>query len=230
MRKIGLVGGTGPESTLMYYKELNSRIDALTEREAMPDIAIESVDFRRAWRYVSEERYGLLADYLTEKLDNLIKGGAEVVSLSAVTMHVVFDEISSRISYPLISIPGAVRDHILENGIKRVGLLGTLYTMEMDYMSKPLQEAGIGVAIPSASERSMIGKRIFEELENGIVKESTLAEFRNIINRMKDEEGIEAVILGCTELPLLLNSSNCPVTCLDSVDIHIAKLIEEAMR
>ena len=89
MKKIGLVGGTGPESTAMYYKALNTEIDRLTNGRSMPDIAIESVNFRRAWDYVVKKQYDLLADYLAEKANALIAGGAEVVSLTAVTMHVV---------------------------------------------------------------------------------------------------------------------------------------------
>ncbi|MBQ2481080.1 MAG: aspartate/glutamate racemase family protein, partial [Treponema sp.] len=91
MKKIGLVGGTGPESTLMYYKKLNAEIDKLTEAKAMPDIAIESVNFRRAWDYVSNAKYDLLTDYLAEKVKCLVSSGAEVVSLTAITMHMVFD-------------------------------------------------------------------------------------------------------------------------------------------
>ena len=93
MKKIGLVGGTGPESTLMYYKELNSRIDEMTGNIAMPDIAIESVDFRKAWNMVVTEDYEALADYLSEKINLLKKSGSEVISLTAVTMHIVFDLI-----------------------------------------------------------------------------------------------------------------------------------------
>ena len=158
MKKIGLVGGTGPESTIMYYKKLNTEIDKLTEGKAMPDIAIESVNFRRAWDYVSNAKYDSLTDYLAEKVNCLISGGAEVVSLTAITMHMVF-----------------------------------------------------------------------EELEIGIIKESTLAELVDIINGMKEKDGIEGIILGCTELPLILNSDNCPVECFDAVDIHLKKLISLAM-
>ena len=91
MKKIGLVGGTGPESTIMYYKKLNSEIDKLTDGKAMPDIALESVNFRRAWGYVSNNKYDLLTDYLVDKINCLISGGAEVISLTAVTMHMVYD-------------------------------------------------------------------------------------------------------------------------------------------
>ncbi len=93
MKKIGLVGGTGPESTLMYYKELNTRIDSMTGGKAMPDIAIESVNFRKAWSFVENAKYYELIDYLSEKVESLKKGGADIISLTAGTMHVVFDQI-----------------------------------------------------------------------------------------------------------------------------------------
>ena len=229
MRKIGLVGGTGPESTLMYYKELNSRIDALTEGSAMPDVAIESVNFRKAWGFVERGEYDKLTDYLSEKVECLKAGGAEIISLSAVTMHIVFGQIAAKTNTQLISIPKAVRDEAVAREFKCVGLLGTIFTMEQDYMKKDLEDAGIRVVVPQKDERELIAKRILEELEVGIVKESTLKEFTAIIERMRSEDGIEAVILGCTELPLLLNKDNCPVYCLDSVEIHLNKLVELAM-
>lgn len=229
MRKIGLVGGTGPESTLMYYKELNSRIDALTEGSAMPDVAIESVNFRKAWGFVERGEYDKLTDYLSEKVECLKAGGAEIISLSAVTMHIVFGQIEAKTNTQLISIPKAVRDEAVAREFKCVGLLGTIFTMEQEYMKKDLEDAGIRVVVPQKDERELIAKRILEELEVGIVKESTLKEFTAIIERMRNEDGIEAVILGCTELPLLLNKDNCPVYCLDSVEIHLNKLVELAM-
>lgn len=229
MKKIGLVGGTGPESTVMYYKQLNSEIDRLTNEKAMPDIAIESVDFRRAWDYVVTEKYDALTDYLSEKVESLVSGGAEVVSLTAVTMHMVYDEVSEKTGAELVSIPKAVSEEIVSKGIKKVGLLGTLLTMEEDYMKKDLRTSGVEVFVPNEEERALVGKRIYEELEKGIVKESTLKELTDIISRMKKEDGIEGVILGCTELPLILNSDNCPVMCFDSVEIHLKKLVSLAM-
>ena len=229
MKKIGLVGGTGPESTLMYYKELNSRIDSLTDGKAMPDIVIDSVDFRRAWSYVVDERYDLLTDYLSEKVDNLKKSGAEVISLTAVTMHAVVDEICEKTGADLVSIPKAVCKEAKCRGYKTIGLLGTALTMDKDYMKKDFREAGINVIVPDKSDQELVAKRIYEELENGIVKDSTLKEFQEIIMKMKENYGIEALVLGCTELPLLLNNDNCPVPCLDSVEIHIKELIELAL-
>ncbi|MCR5459584.1 MAG: amino acid racemase [Acetatifactor sp.] len=226
MKKIGLVGGTGPESTLSYYKKLNEEIDKVTCEKSMPDICIESVNFRRAWEYVVKDDREALTEYLAEKVRLLKAGGAQVLSLTAVTMHMVFDELEKRIGVTLVSIPKAVCEEIVKAGIKKVGLLGTMVTMEQDYMKKDLTAAGVEVFVPNEQERELVAKRIYEELEKGIVKESTLQEFQQLIRRMKDENGIEGVILGCTELPLLLNSGNCPVPCFDSVEIHLRKLVE----
>ena len=201
MRKIGLVGGTGPESTLMYYKELNSRIDAMTGGKAMPDIAIESVNFRRAWDYVSSGDYDALADYLSEKVLCLEKTGSEIIALTAVTMHAVSDQIEAKTGVSLLSIPKAVCREALN---------------------------GIDVVVPDPADRQLVARRIYEELEQGIVKESTLKEINEVIDRMKIRDGIEAVVLGCTELPLLLNDRNCVLPCLDSVAIHICELIQAA--
>ena len=93
MKKIGLVGGTGPESTIMYYKELNSKIDAATECKEMPELSIESVNFRKAWGLVETKRNEELADYLSEKVNNLAKSGAEIIALTAATMHIVYEEV-----------------------------------------------------------------------------------------------------------------------------------------
>ena len=229
MKKIGLVGGTGPESTLMYYKELNTRIDQLTNEKAMPDLAIESVDFRKAWAYVSSGEKDKLADYLSEKVSCLKSTGCEVISLTAGTMHLVINEIEKKTGVSLVSIPKAVADEAVIKGYTKVGLLGTIFTMEQDYMKKDLIDAGIEVCIPDKEDRELVAKRIFEELELGIVKEETLKEFQDLISKMKNGQGIQAVILGCTELPLLLNEKNSPLPVLDSVEIHIKKLIDLAV-
>lgn len=228
MKKIGLVGGTGPESTIMYYKELNSKIDEATCCKSMPEIVIESVNFRKAWELVSAEKYKELADYISEKVNCLAESGAEIIALTAVTMHIVFDEIENNTNISLVSIPKAVCSEIVEKGYNKVGLLGTIFTMEHDFMKKDLLYAGVDVIVPDKSDREIIAKRIYEELEVGIVKESTLQEFNEIIKKMKDMYGIEAIILGCTELPLLLNDENCLLPCLDSAAIHIKKLVELA--
>lgn len=230
MKKIGLVGGTGPESTLMYYKELNARIDNLTGGRAMPDIAIESVNFRKTWDYVSSGSYEKLSDYLSGKVNSLKLAGAEVIALTAGTMHIVFDNIEKTTNVQLVSIPKVVCEEAVRRKYKKVGLLGTIFTMEQDYMKKDFIEAGIEVVVPGKEDRALIAKRIYEELEFGTVKETTLQEFNTILAKMQKDHGIEAVVLGCTELPLLLNAENCVLPCMDSVDIHITALVDLAMQ
>ena len=121
-----------------------------------------------------------------------------------------------------------MRDEIQNRGYKKVGLIGTIFTMEQDYMKKDLVQAGIDVVVPEKADRELVAKRIYEELEQGIVKESTLKELNEVIGRMKEMTGIESIILGCTELPLILNDENCILPVLDAVEIHIKKLISLA--
>ena len=176
MKKIGLVGGTGPESTVLYYKELNTKIDEATGGKNMPELSIESVNFRKVWEWVSSGQQEALAEYLSEKVNCLVKGGAEIITLTAVTMHLVIDEIESNTKVSLVSIPKAVSEEAVERGYKKVGLLGTIFTMEQDFMKKDLRDSGIDVIVPDEAERKLIARKIFEELEFGIVKESTLRE------------------------------------------------------
>ena len=137
------VGRTGPESILMYYKELNSRIDAMTNETTMSDIAIKSVNYRKAWKLAVEERHEELSDYLAEKVICLKNSGAEVISLTVGTMHIVYDKFVEKSGVPLISIPKAVSEKIVSRSMKRVGLLGSIFTIEKDYMKKDMIAAGI---------------------------------------------------------------------------------------
>ncbi len=172
--------------------------------------------------------YSALADYLSEKVLCLQKTGSEIIALTAVTMHAVADQIEARTGVSLLSIPKAVCREALRRKYRKIGLLGTLFTMEQDYMKNDFIQNGIEIVVPDPADRQLVAKRILDELELGIVKESTLEEINEIIDRMRISNGIEAVILGCTELPLLLNDRNCILPCLDSVAIHISELIQSA--
>ncbi len=225
MKKLGLVGGTGPESTMVYYRELNKRIHEKTNGEEFPEIVIESVNLYKALGMVASENYGGLEEYLSKAVSNLEGCGADIVALTAGTMHVVFEELESRAKVPLISIPETVAEFAVSKGYGKVGMLGTIFTMEKEYLSKAFVKKGIEVVVPSAADRVLANERISKELEYGIVKETSTRELISVIEKMKNEAGIEAVILGCTELPLALNKDNCPVDCLDIMEIHIQKLV-----
>lgn len=226
MKKIGLIGGTGPESTLVYYKELNSRLNKLADGKAFPEIAIESIDLFKALNLVANEKYSELTDYISDRIKNLENGGAEIIALTAATMHVVYDSLKPKANKPFISIPGTAAEYAVSKGYKKVGLLGTIFTMEKDYLSKAFVAKNIEVITPSKEDKEIVHQIIANELEYGIVKEDSRFTLISVIKKMQEESGIEAVILGCTELPLALNKDNCPVDCLDIMEIHIQKLVE----
>lgn len=226
MKKIGLIGGTGPESTLVYYKELNRRIDARNGGTDFPEIIIESLNLCKALGFVANEQYEELSNYVLNAIGNLERSGADIVALTAGTMHVIYDKVKNKVNVPFISIPETAAEYAFAKGYKKVGLLGTIFTMEKDYLSKAFIERGIEVIVPDKDGRELVNKRISKELEYGIVKESSVNELIKVIKNMKDEHGIEAVILGCTELPLAINNDNCPVDCIDIMEIHIQKLVE----
>lgn len=229
MKKIGLIGGTGPESTLVYYRELNTRINEKTLGRKFPELSIESVDLFTALKYVSEEKYDELTEYLYGRIINLEAGGAEIVALTAATMHVVYENLKDRVSVPFVSIPESAAEYASKKGYKKVGMLGTVFTMEKDYLSKAFENLGIEVVVPDKESRVTVNDIISKELEFGDVKAASVEKLISVIKEMVLKEGIEAVILGCTELPLALNNDNSPIPCLDIMDIHIDRLVEMAL-
>lgn len=159
-------------------------------------------------------------------INNLAKGGAEFAALSANTPHIVFDRLREKSPIPLISIVEAACEEAKRRELKKIGLLGTVFTMTGEFFKIPFLKNGIQMIIPSVEEMELVNEKIFTELELGIIKEETLLSFQQIISRMKDENGIEAIVLGCTELPLLLNDGVSPVPCLDTMQIHINSIID----
>lgn len=226
MRKLGLVGGTGPESTLVYYRDINRMIHERTGGKEFPELAVDSINLYRALDYCKEKQYEELTSYLLCSITNLAKGGAEFAALSANTMHIVFDSLKEQSPIPLVSIIDTVCEEAKRKGLKRIGLLGTVFTMTGQFFKEPFIRQGIEIVTPSNELMELVNDRIANELELGIVRESTTQELINVIQKMKDNGAIEAVVLGCTELPLALNDGNSPVPCLDTMALHIEKLVD----
>lgn len=226
MKKLGLVGGMGPESTIPYYHDIVYGVQERVGKDFFPNLTIESVNVFDVLRLCSEYKYDELTDYLMNAINNLEKSGADFVALSANTPHIVFDKLKEKSTVPLVSIIEATRDEAIRLNKHKLGLLGTIFTMAGDFFKIPFQNSDIEIVIPNAEEMEFINKKISSELELGIVKEETLRSFQKIIERMKRENGIEAIILGCTELPLLLNDKVSPVPCLDTMKIHIQSLVD----
>lgn len=226
MKKLGLVGGMGPESTIPYYHDIVYGVQKKVGKDFFPNLTIESVNVFEVLQLCKDENYDELVTYLMRAINNLIKSGADFVALSANTPHIVFDRLKMKSSVPLVSIIEATRDEAIRLNMKKIGLLGTIFTMTGEFFKKPFEDSNIEIVVPTEEEMEFVNHKIGAELELGIVKEDTLESFQAIIERMKKENGIEAIILGCTELPLLLNDEVSPVPCLDTMKIHIKTLVD----
>lgn len=224
MKKLGLIGGMGPESTIPYYHDIVHGVHARAGR--FPLLSIESVDVFHVLRLESEGRLGELADYLSVAIERVANAGAEVGALCANTPHIVFEELQARSAIPLVSIVDACRDEARRREFSKLGLLGTMPTMEGDFYHRAFRAAGMELAVPDADDRRYVARKISEELEFGILREDTRVGLASVVRRMRDEESIQAVVLGCTELPLILNDGVTCVPCLDTINIHVASLIE----
>lgn len=226
MKKLGLVGGMGPESTIPYYHDIVYGVQETMGKSIFPELSIESVNVFTVLKLCDEKKYDELTEYLMSAINNLARSGAEFAALSANTPHIVFDRLREQSPIPLISIVEATCEEAKHRKLKKIGLLGTVFTMTGEFFKAPFVKNGIQVVIPTENEIKMVNEKISTELELGVVKEKTLLLFQNIINRMKDENGIEAIVLGCTELPLLLNDEVSSVPCLDTMQIHISSIIK----
>ncbi|MCR5218286.1 amino acid racemase, partial [Treponema sp.] len=228
VKKLGLIGGTGPESTLVYYREINRIVNEACGKKHFPEIAIESVDLYKALELVANKDYQELESYLWGKIQNLLNCGCEIIALTANTMHIVYKQLKDRLSksskVPFVSIVDTAREYAQEMGYSRVGLLGTIFTMKEDFFKKEFSKTGIEVFIPSEEELPCVNKIIYNELEHGLVKPESQKILIENIARMKASSQIQAIVLGCTELPLALNSDNSPLPCIDIMNIHIQKL------
>lgn len=229
MKKLGLVGGMGPESTIPYYHDIVYGVHEKLGGDVFPELTIESVNIFKMLEYFKQEDYDGLTGYLMNAANHLIQGGADLVALSANTPHIVFDRLQELSAVPLVSIIEATKDEAVRLKYQRIGLLGTIFTMKGDFFRKPFEESGIEIITPTDEEMAYLNQKIISELELGIVKEDTLRDFQKVIRRMQEENGIEAIILGCTELPLLLNDKVSPVPCLDTMKIHIQTLVEKIL-
>ena len=226
MKKLGLIGGMGPESTIPYYHDIVYGVQEAIGEQEFPELTIESVNVFKVLGLCGEQKYDELTEYLMRAIDNLAKSGADFAALSANTPHIVFDRLKEQSPIPLISIVEATCKEAQKREVKKIGLLGTIFTMTGEFFKTPFVENGIDIVVPTQEEMNLINERISTELELGIVKEETLDDFQQIITRMRDEDGIEAVVLGCTELPLLLNDEVSPVPCLDTMQIHIQTIVK----
>lgn len=225
MKKLGLVGGMGPESTIVYYHDIVFGVQKKLGTQVFPTLTVESVDMYEMLELCSKNSYDELVEFLLKPINTLINCGADYIAMSANTPHIVFDRLKEKTDIPLISIVDTACCEARRRQYRKLALFGTIFTMKSDFYKKPFRMQGMEIITPAEEEMAFINQKLASELEFGIVKADTLASFKEIITRMKKEDSIDAVILGCTELPLLLSDKVSPVPCLDTMQIHIDTLV-----
>jgi aspartate racemase len=230
MKKLGLIGGTGPESTIDYYRLLTARYREKVDG-ASPPVVINSVDLKRMIAWMSANELDKVTDYLVGEFETLEKAGVDFAALTANTPHIVFDEINSRVNLPLISIVEAACERAQTLGFKSVGLFGTRYTMQAPFYPKVFSRTDIKLVTPNAEEQDYIHEKYFGELLKDTFLPETRTKFLAIADEMKARDGIEALILGGTEIPLLLRTEeHNGIQLLDTTRIHVDRLIEEMLK
>jgi len=224
MKRIGIIGGLGPESTVDYYKRIIelSRVEGSL---AAPEIIVYSVDLEEVLGLVSSREWNGLIYLLVAKIEALHRAGVDFAVISANTPHVVFDEVQARSPIPLLSIVTATLDKTKQLGLGKVGLLGTKFTMEANFFSAQFSARGISVVVPSVADQDYIHDKLMTEIELGIFTEETKKGLLAVIERMMAQENIDGVILGCTELPLILDKSELGIPFLNTTAIHVESIL-----
>lgn len=230
MKTVGIIGGIGPESTIEYYRFIIDGYRALQTDDSYPALIVNSVDLNKLITWMNAGELGPAADYLVGELDKLARAGADFGALASNTPHIVFDQLRARTSIPLISIVEATRDHALALGLKRPGLFGTRFTMRAQFYPEVFQRVGLPIIVPNSFEQDFIHEKYMNELLKNRFLDETRERLMAIANRMKEADGIDGLILGGTELPLILRDDpRCPVPLLDTTRIHVARIVQEIL-
>lgn len=230
MKTIGLLGGMSWESTVGYYRAINEGIKASLGGLHSAKIAMYSVDFEPIEKLQHQGDWEGTAELLSQAAINIESAGADFLLICTNTMHKVAPQIENAINIPVLHIADATADALVREGINTVGLLGTAFTMEQDFYKGRLTENyGLNVVVPDVEDRQVVHRVIYEELCLGEIKPNSKAEYLRIIDSLA-EQGAEAVILGCTEIGMLVSQDDTKVKLLDTTAIHAEKAVEFAVQ
>ncbi|WP_327162256.1 aspartate/glutamate racemase family protein [Streptomyces zaomyceticus] len=229
MKTIGLIGGMSWESTAEYYRLLNEltrdRLGGLHSARCV----LYSVDFAEIERLQVQSRWTEAGEILAAAAQALEAAGADMVLICTNTMHKVADQVEAAVSVPLLHLADVTAEAVRASGLRRVGLLGTAFTMEQDFYRGRLEAGGLDVRTPEAEGREIVHRVIYEELCLGIVREESRTAYRKVIEGLV-ADGAEGVILGCTEIELLIGSEDSPVPLFPTTRLHAAAAVDEALR
>lgn len=228
-KTIGILGGMSPESTIAYYEYLTRTYTERFDDYAYPEIIIYSVSFQPYVDWPRAERWDLVAGGLSAAAQKLEAAGADFFLLATNTMHIVFDQIAASVSIPGLSLLESVREYAVEQRLRVLGLLGTRFTMEKSFYQDALAKDGTRVVVPEPADRELVHRVIYDELVRGIIKDSSRRQFLDVIDSLVSQ-GAEGIILGCTEIPLLVQSDHCDIPLLDSTQIHAEAALRYSLR
>ena len=225
LKKIGLVGGIGPESTVDYYKGILDGYRKRTADENYPLMIIDSLNLTEMYSLVSNKQWDEFADRFIRSVKCLAAGGADFAVIAANTAHIVFDEVRRQSPLPLISIVEETCKYAMEKNCKRVVVFGTAFTMSSGLYTDAFAKYGVDAFVPSEEEQKTIHNIIFPNLQAGIVLPEEKKAVLQIANQMLAEKNAEALILGCTELPLIIKDHDLNALILDTTQIHIDAVV-----
>ncbi len=229
MKTIGMLGGMSWESTASYYKALNEGVKSQLGGLHSAKICLYSVDFDEIEKLQHQGKWSETALILAQAAKSVERGGADFLMICTNTMHKVVPEIESHISIPILHIADATAESLIRNGVTKVGLLGTRFTMEQDFYKGRISEKfGIEVVVPTVDEQTVVHDIIYQELCLGEIKSKSRDSYVQIIANLH-EQGAQAVILGCTEIALLVKQSDTSVPLYDTTEIHAAHGVEWAL-
>lgn len=228
MKKIGLIGGMSWESTVTYYKIINEKVGAALGGSSSADMIIRSLDLAEIEWLQDNDRWDAVVYILIEAARQLESADADFIVMASNTVHKVYDEVEASVSVPVLHIAEPVIEAVQRAGVRNVGLLGTRYTMEGDFLKEKLEAAGISVIVPDPEKIELIHKAIFSEAVVGNVSDETKAMFIDVINELTGR-GAQGVILGCTELGLMINPDDSSLALFDTAVLHAEKAAEEML-
>lgn len=229
MKVIGLLGGMSWQSTQGYYQLLNQGIADKLGGLHSAEIILRSVDFAPIAQMQKQQQWTQMAELLCSHAKALEKAGADCVLIGTNTMHLVADEVAAAISIPLLHIADATAQAIQSANLNKVALLGTVFTMQKDFYKGRIQARfGIEVIVPDASEQALINQIIYDELCLGRINPASEEIYLKVIRGL-EAQGAQAVILGCTEIGLLVKQKNCSLPLFDTTQIHALAAIEFAL-
>ena len=228
MKTIGLIGGMSWESTITYYRLSNEGVKDVLGGLHSAKILLYSVDFFEVEALMSSGEWDKAAELLGGVAARLESAGADMILICTNTLHKVAPQVQARIRVPLVHIAEAAAERLLDQGVTRVGLLGTKYTMTQEFYRDKLVERGIEVLIPEEEDIELVNRVIFEELCLGVVKEDSRAEYLRVIESLQ-ERGAQGILLGCTELGLIVSDKDVMLPLFDTTEIHAKKALSLAL-